>query len=303
MMDYRNFLRPKARPIWLEFVIFLFLSIFYLASVYKLIGVALNICQKAFRFKITYGVYPAWQAMAGELVFLAIAAASAIVLTRIAPIKIGLVTKRGRPGVIASFSIGALGGLGTAAISACVLLAADLYQYRLALAGQGDVLFNFGAFVSIFIGVGLLEELVWRGVIYGLAEKYLSQNLAVWIGAVAFTAAHAWNPGESLTGMACLFVFALVCSEMRRLSGTIWLGVGFHAAWDFFQSYILGVQDSGVLIKGALGKTITSGPQWLSGGQTGLEGSLVALSVMICAGILALRLKDATVSRQQIWGN
>ncbi|MEI9904500.1 MAG: CPBP family intramembrane glutamic endopeptidase [Asticcacaulis sp.] len=69
-------------------------------------------------------------------------------------------------------------------------------------------------------------------------------------------------------------------------TGTVWWAIGFHAAWDWAQSYVYGVADSGLVAKGALMTTHAMGPTWLSGGTTGPEGSIVSIAVTVVAAIV-----------------
>jgi len=81
-------------------------------------------------------------------------------------------------------------------------------------------------------------------------------------------------------------VFALFASITLRLTGSLWLAVGAHAGWDWAQSYFYGVPDSGVLTSGHLLNSSYHGPEWLSGGSTGPEGSVLVLVLLIAMSVL-----------------
>ena len=63
------------------------------------------------------------------------------------------------------------------------------------------------------------------------------------------------------------------CLTLRR-TGNLWFAVGFHAAWDWGESYFYSVPDSGGMAPGHLLHSSLQGPRWLTGGSVGPEGSV-----------------------------
>ena len=68
----------------------------------------------------------------------------------------------------------------------------------------------------------------------------------------------------------------------------LWLAVGIHAAWNFTQGWVFSVPVSGG--EAPLGLLITRriGPDWLTGGDFGLEASVVGMVVATGAGVALL---------------
>jgi hypothetical protein len=60
----------------------------------------------------------------------------------------------------------------------------------------------------------------------------------------------------------------------------LWFAVGFHAAWDWGETFFYSVPDSGTIFPGHLLKSSFHGPPWLTGGMVGPEGSLLCFVVM-----------------------
>ena len=85
----------------------------------------------------------------------------------------------------------------------------------------------------------------------------------------------------SLAGLT--FVFSL------WWTGSLWWAIGFHAAWDWAQSYLYGVADSGLISQGHLLVSAPAGNPLISGGSTGPEGSLLVIPVLIGSMILVAR--------------
>jgi hypothetical protein len=74
------------------------------------------------------------------------------------------------------------------------------------------------------------------------------------------------------------------------LTGRLWLCAALHAGWNFFQDGIFSLAVSGHKVKDGLLLTELSGPDWLTGGAFGIEGSAVDLAflAMACSAMLLL---------------
>jgi hypothetical protein len=168
----------------------------------------------------------------------------------------------------------------------------------------GSSVFRYGAiWLGNFLIVGLLEELLSRGYLQftltrGLSGVYRwlfgathANSLGFWTAAFilsfVFGFNHRANPGESPLGLlsAGLAGF-LFCLSLWR-TGSLWWAIGFHVAWDWAQSFLYGVADSGLMVQGHLFATYPVGRPFLSGGLTGPEGSLFLLPVML-AGVVVI---------------
>jgi membrane protease YdiL (CAAX protease family) len=134
--------------------------------------------------------------------------------------------------------------------------------------------FKFAAFWAlVMLLVGFVEEFLFRGpTLYSL-----SRGIGFWWSALAlsllFGAVHLNNTGENPAGAlaaACIGFF--FCFTLRR-TGNLWFAVGFHASWNWGESYLYGVADSGNVAPGHLLGSSFHGPAWLTGGTVGPEGS------------------------------
>jgi hypothetical protein len=66
----------------------------------------------------------------------------------------------------------------------------------------------------------------------------------------------------------------------------LWWAIGFHASWDWAQSYLYGVADSGTMVNNHLLLTHPTGRPLMSGGFTGPEGSIYVLAVLLLVTII-----------------
>ena len=129
-------------------------------------------------------------------------------------------------------------------------------------------------YALLMLGIAVSEESLCRG--YSLVA--LSQCMSFWPAAVTtsalFALMHIGNPGESASGIASAMLFGLLMSYSYRRTGTLWFAYGLHGGWDYAQSFIFGVPNSGLVFSGALLRARIHGPPWLTGGSAGPEGSL-----------------------------
>jgi hypothetical protein len=101
--------------------------------------------------------------------------------------------------------------------------------------------------------------------------------------------AHAGNPGESKVGLLSVVLFALLFCFILRRTGNLWWAVGFHAGWDWGQTFFYGVPDSGLAAYHNLFNCSFSGPVWLTGGSVGPEASIFTPIVLLIVGVLFSR--------------
>jgi hypothetical protein len=138
----------------------------------------------------------------------------------------------------------------------------------------------------MFAFVGLFEEFLLRG----YTQFTLARGMGFWPAAIALSCAfgliHLRNGGEQWPGLlAAAFIGLFFCLTLRR-TGTLWFAVGFHAGWDWGESFLYSVPDSGMLSPGHLLSSSLRGPAWLSGGSVGPEGSILCFGVIAATWIL-----------------
>jgi membrane protease YdiL (CAAX protease family) len=155
-----------------------------------------------------------------------------------------------------------------------------------------------------FLLVGLFEEYFVRGYLQftltrGLAGIYQwifktrhSAALGFWTSAIIFSVlfglGHGSNPGESPIGLLSAGLAAMVfCFSLWR-TGSLWWAIGFHTTWDWGQSFLYGVADSGMMAQHHLLATHPVGKPILSGGTTGPEGSIYIVAVLALASLIIL---------------
>jgi len=150
---------------------------------------------------------------------------------------------------------------------------------------HGKRLLRFAAYWGLFfVLVGLFEDFLFRG----YSQFTLARGLGFWPAALVlssiFGLIHRGNKGEQWSGvMIAALIGLFFCLTLRR-TGNLWFAVGFHATWDWGETFFYSVPDSGTLWPGHLLSSSLRGPAWLTGGSVGPEGSLLCFAVILLAG-------------------
>src|SRR6516165_4278340 len=108
--------------------------------------------------------------------------------------------------------------------------------------------------LSHFAGVFRFGEIAQRGTeIWKWAALY---GIGFWPAAIASSAvfgySHLGNSGENWLGVFNASAGGLLFCLLLRRSGDLWMPIGFHASWDWTQTYFYGVPDSGHVLPGHL---------------------------------------------------
>jgi len=143
---------------------------------------------------------------------------------------------------------------------------------------------------ATFLAVSFHEELTFRGYWLFMMSRRLNFWRAALMMSVVFGAAHLGNHGENIIGIIHVFATGLLFCLMIRRTGTLWFAIGYHAAWDWAETFFYGTPDSGLLGVGRFLNSSVHGPGWITGGSAGPEGSLVSVvALVLCAALIHLR--------------
>jgi uncharacterized protein len=135
------------------------------------------------------------------------------------------------------------------------------------------------------VGYGLVafaEENLFRGYPLAALTRVVGAPGAAIATSLIFGLLHLGNGGESWIAATNAVLLALVFAASVYMTGSLWWAIGFHAAWNWTESWLFGAADSGIVAVGRLLEATPRGPRWLSGGAAGPEGSigmLVAIAI------------------------
>jgi uncharacterized protein len=146
---------------------------------------------------------------------------------------------------------------------------------------------------------GFFEEILLRGIVFRLMEKWLGSWVALGFSALLFGALHLANPNASpLAAFAIAIEAGILLGAIYMLTRRLWAAIGLHMAWNFTQGGIFGVAVSGFETPGLL-KPVMKGSDLLTGGGFGAEASLPAIFICTTIGLFFLyraRAKGSFVS-------
>src|SRR5579871_806833 len=227
-----------------------------------------------------------WSMLLEELGSLVAALVPSILLSRIEHRPWGMYGLPRRQAFGALFWKGTLWGFGAVSLLMFALYGVHSFSFG-HLVLHGVRLARFALFWAVmFLVVGFFEEFLLRG----YTQFTLSRGFGFWPAALTlsctFGLIHLRNGGEQWRGLlAAAFIGLFFCMTLRR-TGSLWFAVGFHAAWDWVETFFYSVPDSGMVSPGHLFSSFLRGPDWLSGGSVGPEGSLLCFLVIALVWVL-----------------
>ena len=138
----------------------------------------------------------------------------------------------------------------------------------------------FGAGIT----AAVTEEFFFRGILFRWIEEFAGSWAALLVTALLFGLAHRANPNATWFSSFAIAVEAgTLLGGAYMLTRSLWLPIGLHAAWNFAEGYIFDVPVSGLPEQGLVTAKL-SGPVLLSGGDFGLEASVIAVVIAGSAG-------------------
>lgn len=138
----------------------------------------------------------------------------------------------------------------------------------------------------VFVFVGWNEELLSRG--YHLQTLASGMNLfwGVVISSTVFGVLHLGNPNATWISAAGIFFAGLFLAYGYLTTRQLWLSIGLHIGWNFFEGVVFGFPVSGLDIYRLIHITV-DGPDLWTGGAFGPEAGLVVLpGLLLGAGLV-----------------
>lgn len=163
---------------------------------------------------------------------------------------------------------------------------------------HGDLHFSVGKFMPVYLIVTFLcvciqssaEEMVTRGYIYqSHAERYPAW-FAVTANALLFGALHLGNTGITVTSFLQIVICGVGLSLIVYARKSIWMAYAIHTMWNFTQSILFGLPNSGIVSQGSFLHLEAASPSFWYDPTFGIEGTIpsVIAEVLLCAWALWL---------------
>lgn len=138
-------------------------------------------------------------------------------------------------------------------------------------------------FFTVLMFAALVEDLFHRGLIIRVCENWLGTHLTLVIGMLV-EMQHIFNPNSNLFSLFYYLIWGFTMTMLFVYTKRIWLPYFFHIGWNFAQPFygsnLTGVDDMGSIIHSKF-----NGPELLTGGAVGIEGSIFTASFLLLIGI------------------
>jgi uncharacterized protein len=198
------------------------------------------------------------------------------------------------------FWLGCLFGLCEIGVLIGLIAALGGYTFG-GLAEHGEEIAKWALFWAVFfVVVGLFEEFFFRG--YTLHT--LAEGIGFWPAAVLLAAVFGWvhkhNSGEDWIGVAGVVFVGLFWAFTLKRTGSLWFALGMHATFDFGETFLFSVPDSGMIFPGHLSNASLHGPNWLTGGTPGPEASVFDFLILAVFFLLFDRLCPARQEQRYV---
>ena len=142
--------------------------------------------------------------------------------------------------------------------------------------------------LCLFLVVAVGEEVLFRGIVFRMIDERWGTLVAMIVSALIFGFVHITNKNATVWSSVAIAVEAgLLLAAAYKWSGTLWLPIGIHWSWNFFQGPVFGFAVSGNETQ-SLVKSVIKGSDWLTGGSFGAEASIPALIMGIAFAVVFL---------------
>lgn len=197
-----------------------------------------------------------------------------------------VVTETARRGALRAAGLGTVIGVGL--FAAVIASIAVLGAYR--IDGFGSV-FGLIGLIGFMAAAAVTEEVIFRGVLFRLIEEKTGTWVSMAVTAVLFGSMHLINPHATIWGAIAIALTAgVLLTAAYVATRRLWLPIGLHFGWNIAVSGIFSTVVSGAETPLGLLKATMSGPELITGGAFGPEGSVITIAFSLVASAVFLRI-------------
>lgn len=179
---------------------------------------------------------------------------------------------------------GAVVGLIFVIVSTVLIISFGGYSFKWSPENAGSVVLPI---ITTALGAALVEELIFRGLAFQAIEKMGGSWIALAVTSLFFGIAHLGNPGATIWGAFAIAIEAGVLLGAAFLwRRNVWFIISLHFIWNTTVG-LLGIPVSGHPSSGLFTVEVT-GPVLLTGGEFGLEASIVPVIISLFIAISML---------------
>jgi membrane protease YdiL (CAAX protease family) len=127
---------------------------------------------------------------------------------------------------------------------------------------------------------GYQMKVLAEGMHFGPISPRFAVAIAMVLTSILFGVLHAGNPNASMLSTVNISLAGIMLAMPYVLTGRLWVSIGLHFSWNFFQGAIFGFPVSGKTFRTAVVQTVQDGPDWFTGGAFGPEAGAIGLVAM-----------------------
>ena len=197
------------------------------------------------------------------------------------------------PGMARELGRGLLLGAGLVVLTFVVLAALGVYQ----LSGVNSLSVLLLLPLAELVLVGMAEEMMFRGILFGVTARALGSKAAIVISSLVFALAHLPNAGFSLLAILAITSYGVLQAALYMQTRRLWVCIGTHVGWNYCVSQVFSSTVSGHAATDGLLRGELLGNVMLTGGAFGVEASLVTVLLISAVAAYVLRLAVASAPR------
>ena len=177
-----------------------------------------------------------------------------------------------------------LGAVSITMIFFVMLLIGQIVVEKSALKPDFALVFLGDLILMIFVGIG--EEMFSRGYCMSILRRS-NLHIVLIVPNVIFALLHIFNNNIGVLPLINLFLIGVLFSLMFLRRGNIWMPIGYHITWNFFQGSVFGMPVSGGSLNGLYTSRLV-GENIFNGGGFGPEGGLIVTALIVISIALLL---------------
>ncbi|MBP5262276.1 MAG: CPBP family intramembrane metalloprotease [Clostridiales bacterium] len=163
---------------------------------------------------------------------------------------------------------------------------------------HGDLHFSVGRFLPVYLIVTFFcvmiqssaEEMVTRGYIYHAhAERYPAW-VAIFGNSLLFGILHLGNEGITVLSFLQIFFCGVAFSLVIYSRQSLWMAYGIHTMWNFTQSILFGLANSGIVSEGSFLHLEAASGSFFYDTGFGIEGGAMSViaELLLCGWCIYL---------------
>lgn len=171
--------------------------------------------------------------------------------------------------------------LGAASISLVFIVLLSLGQVELVNPlYRPNITITLATDFILFSFVALNEELFARGYCMTVLKQTKNTWVMVFVSSAIFSVMHLGNPNVKPLALINIFLVGILFAYMFLKTNNLWMPIGYHLTWNYFQGNIFGFPVSGTEVKGVYNLKLVS-ESIINGGGFGPEGGLAVTGVIL----------------------